>query len=117
MKENFSKFPFTELEIEKIDKLPTLAQDILWFIVTNAQGKALVTSRQILANYCEKSISSVKRSVVLLKESGLIKTYQSGGFNMYIPSYVLPTLKSAEKENFLLINSVLLLSEREWGEK
>jgi hypothetical protein len=26
-------------------------------------------------------------------------------------------LKSAEKENFLLINSVLLLSEREWGEK
>lgn len=115
MKEKFSDFPFTETEIEKIEKLPTLTQEILLFIISNSKGKALVTSRKILADYFSKSISSVKRSIVLLKENELITTYQSGGFNMYIPSYVVPSWIIDGKMNFLSVNAVLLLNEREWN--
>lgn len=115
MKEKFSDFPFTEMEMKKIEQLPKLAQKILLFIVSNAKGKALVTSRKTLADYFSKSISSVKRSIVLLKENELITTYQSGGFNMYIPSYVVPSWIIDGKMSFLSVNAVLLLDEREWN--
>lgn len=118
MKEKFSKFPFSKEEIEKIERLPTLTQSILLFIVENIKDeKALITSRKILAEHCGKSISSVKRSIVQLRKSNLIKTYQSGGFSMYIPCYSFSDLNSKmnEKKKFLSINAVFLLDEKEWS--
>lgn len=117
MKEKFSKFPFNEEEIKKIEKLPVLTQNILLFIVTNVKDeRALITSRKILADYSKKSISSVKRSIVQLRENNLIKTYQSGGFSMYIPCYAFSDLSSKmnERERFLSVNAVFLLEKKEW---
>lgn len=120
MKDEFTRFPFDNDELGKIAELPFVTQKILLFIMQNAHYErddkiAVMISRTTIAESLCVSVSTVKRSLTTLKEKGLIGIYQTGGFNVYVPSWVNTTLRidSSNKKDYLSIKTVLLLDKKE----
>lgn len=103
---------------DAVRKMPA-AMSIYFFICTKSKKSgALITSRSLLADYFDISISTVKRATALLKREGLISVWQCGGLCIYfLPSAAVDEINDGiggKQKEYRSLTAVALFEGSEW---